>query len=609
MASREQQARGRTAPATAGAADGRPLDLHLAVRGVGLAAGVAGLGALAVALAPLLPVVGPATARAGGASLPAAVAVAVLVLALPVLAGVLLRGGHVVASARVLAGGGAAALALAVADLQLLGGALDANRFELVVPRTAAALGAGAGSVLVLVGHLLLALAAVLGVLAVRRSGVADDPEATGSDGGVPVLRAAAAPVVLVVVLAAVVAAVALFLAPLTSADPVLVVPAVVASPWPLAVAAVLLAVVLLVATALGLVTTSAVGASGALVGVALVVGTVPVSRLLAALAAPDLGVGVGSVLGTAALLALGVGAPALRSSARRREDAGRTGAADVQARLPGSVVLHRVTAVAGLACGVVAVVAALLPLVSTSDGVEVPVVEQSRVLLLAGVLLAALCAGMVGELAGLLRPAAALVVLAVLLGAGAVLQAVLVATEVTGVGWAAGAVLTVVAGLLALGCGVSAVLAGAAERDDVDLSEAVEEPVRPVAVLLVVTGLAAALGLVLPLYTAPGFTAPGLLSGAPFSGAWGWDTWSLVLVGPGLALGVAVAARARAARVVPLLAGVGTVLVVHLAAWPLTSGRVPGATFGPGAVLTALAIVLVASAAVTLGRRGAART
>lgn len=583
------------------------MDLVAAVRGTGLALAVASLGALAVAVAPLLPVVTPMAAGARGGSSAAAISVAVAVLATPALAAVLLRGGHVVGALGALFGAGGIAVGLVVADLQLFVGALDANRLELFRPTSASGLGAGPGAALVLAGHCMLVVAAVLAMVTARRSGVLEDPEAAGNRIGEegPVLRRAGLLPVALVVVSAAVLAVDGFLPPLTSSDPVILVPAVVQSSAPLVISAVLVALAVAVTAALALVSSSLAGGSAALTGAALLLASVHLPRLLAGASVPGVGPGAGAWVGAVAVVLLVLGAVALVASSRRRERRGRTlgsGVDEVQARLPGLRALHRASGVCGLLAGTVAVLASLLPVVSTGTGVSAPAVDQARVLLLGGVLLAAASVGMVGALAPVVRPMLGVLWLGVVLGGGGVLQAVLVATQVTGVGWGAGAVLAVLAVVAAGVCGVLSGLAGAAEREDLDTSDGTGADgtgrVRPLLVLVVIGGLAGVLGLVLPLCAAPGFTAPGVTRGSPLTGDWGWDTWSLVLVALAVVIALAVVLRARAPRAVALLAGATLLLALHLASWPLTCARVPGGGAGAGVVPAAAAVLLLAAAA-----------
>lgn len=597
------------------------VDLAAALRGTVLALGVAALGALVTALGPALGVARAADGSEQGGQPVAAVAAGAALLAVAVLAAWLLRAGRLAGAVGVLTGAGAIAVGLVLLDTQLFRRALDANRLELVRPVTAAELAPGPGAVAVLVGHALLVVAALVGLVALHRSGVLDDPDLLGEAAGEgPVLRRSAPAALAVAVAAAVAVAVGLFLAPLGTADPVVLVPPVVQGPGVVLVGTALLAVVVLVSLALALVSTSVATASGVLAGIALAVLSLAAPRLLAGALDSRFQVGVGATVTTVGALALAAAAAALVMSARRRADSVPVPAVASEAGLPGARALHRVTAVAGLLAGAAAMLVAVLPLLSTSGALVALHVDGVRVLLVAGVALAAVSAGMLAGFGPALRPAAGVAWAGVLLAGGAVLQAVLVATDVAGVapassasavagtepptvGWGAGAVVTVAAMVLAVVCAGVAGLAGAAERDEVDTSEGVETH-RPVLVVAGLAALAAAAGLLLPLYTAPGFAAAGLTAGDPLGGGWGWDTWSLVAAAVLVVGALLAAVRARPARGLAVLGGTAVVLIVRLVSWPLTAARVAGASAGPGAVATAVALGLVLAAAVLGARR-----
>ena len=73
-----------------------------------------------------------------------------------------------------LAGAGAVSVGAAVLDTQLWTDAIDANRLELFRPETAAELAAGSGAYAALGGHLLIAFAGLLGMVAVHRESLMD---------------------------------------------------------------------------------------------------------------------------------------------------------------------------------------------------------------------------------------------------------------------------------------------------------------------------------------------------------------------------------------------------------------------------------------------------
>lgn len=583
-------------------------DLATGVGGISIAVGISAVGGIVVAAAPLLRVVTPEAGAVQGGQPAAAALTALLVIAAPLLALVLLRGGRVLGAAGVLSGWATAALAAVVLDLQLFTGPIDANRLELFRPVSAAALHAGAGAVAVLMGHVLMVLAGALALWTMRRSALLDDPDGfdvgllTRGDAefrGTSLAARAGGAVSAVASAAAVVVAAALFAPPLSSTDPVVLVAAVVESGRPVLVGTALLAVAVLVVVALALVSTSAPTGAGAVAGVALGALTVCGPRLVAGAFAERIGVGAGSELGTVAAVVLLAGAAALARPGRRGS---AVSPAPTELRLPDLVRLHRCTAVLGLLSGVVAVVAALVPVLSIPAGTSQPEVFPARVLLVAGVLLAAVCAVLLtGAFGSTLRPVVAIAWVAPLLGASAVLQAVLVASSVAGVGAGPGAWLTVLAVLLALGCGASAGLAGAVERDEVDTSREVRAD-PAVLVCAGIAGVAALLGLALPLYAGSDVAAAAI-----FTTSWGWDSWGLLVVVVAVLAALLVAVRARPARGAALLTGVELVLLVHLLSWPLTSGRLVNSSPGVGVAATMVALVAVPATALLLLRRGAA--
>ncbi|MGW3484171.1 hypothetical protein ACWDAE_19095, partial [Rhodococcus indonesiensis] len=133
---------------------------------------LAALGATAVAVAPILPVVGADEGPIGAASGAAALVSAVAALAVPVGAVSLARRRGALAAVRaaaLLSGAGFVALGAVLLDVALFTDALDADRLELFRPVTAAGLAAGPGAGVVLAGHLASVVAGVLGAVAVRQ--------------------------------------------------------------------------------------------------------------------------------------------------------------------------------------------------------------------------------------------------------------------------------------------------------------------------------------------------------------------------------------------------------------------------------------------------------
>ncbi|WP_127783922.1 hypothetical protein [Rhodococcus sp. X156] len=586
-------------------------DLAVGVGGTAVAATTALIGGVAVACAPLLEVVTSVAAPAGPQGLAAAVT-ALLAVGTPLLALWLLRGGRVVGAVGVLLGWAGASLAAAVLDLQLFTGAIDANRLELFRPTGAAALEAGAGVVAVLVGHVLAVLGGGLALWTLRRTALLDDPDVfdIGLLGGgeqeargTSLAGKAGRGTTALVMVAAAVTAAAVFAPPLRSTDPVILVGSVVESPGPVLLGSALLALAVLVTVALALVSTSAAAGAGAVAGVALGALAVLAPRLVAGTLLDRLGAGAGSLVGTAGALLLAGCALLLVRRSRFGTPRSATERAATEVQLPALSRLHRLAGGSAVAAGAVAVVAALLPVLAVPAGVPQPDVHAVRVLLLAGVLLAAAGVAMLpSELGAEVRPVVAVLWAAPLLGAGGVLEAVRVAVSVPGVGLGAGAWLTVLSVLLAGVAGAAAGLAGAVERDEVDLSRQ-RDPLPGVRTCAGVAAAAALLGLGLPLYSGGEAEAAAI-----FSTSWGWDTWTLAVVALTVLSALGVATSARLPRALALLAGVELVLVVHLLSWPLTAGRLPDPTVGLGVVLTGLAMVVTAVLAVALHRQGTQR-
>lgn len=571
--------------------------------GISVGVGVGLLGGVLVSLAPLAGAVSADSGPTLGAQPAAAILAGLLALAAPLLAVVLLRGGRVLGAVGVLGGWAAAAFAAAVADLQLFIRPIDANRFELFRPASASALHADAGSVLVIVGHVLAVLAGLIAMWSTRRAALLDDPDGFDigllgggevDSRGTSLAGKAGRTTTTLVTAAAAVAAAALFASPLSSTDPVVLVSAVVESPRVVLLATALLMVSVLVVVALALVSTSVPTGAGAVAGVALGALAAFAPRLLASVFIGRIGVGAGSVLGTLAAAVLLLCSVVLARSSRRSPNKPAADRAETDIHLPELDRMHQLTAVTGLLAGLASVVAALLPVLSTPEGTAQPHIYFGRVLLVAGIVLAAVCAGMLtGGFGSAFRPVVAVLWVAPVLGATSVLQAVLVATTVSGVGAGSGAWVAALAVLACVACGAVAGLAGAVERDDVDVSGERRTP-RLVLGVAAVAGCLILLAMALPLYSGSGASAA-----AVFTSSWGWDSWGLVVVAATLLCALALAVLSRPPRALALLAGIELVLLVHLVSWPLTSARLVSSSLGPGVVFVVLAVVGVA---ITIG-------
>ncbi|WP_188546070.1 hypothetical protein [Rhodococcoides trifolii] len=565
------------------------------------------LGAVSVCVAPIVGV----TSGAGSGSLPGILFVVFCTLVVPVLAFLSLVRGRVGFGGALLAGSGAVAVGFAVIDVQLLTGTIDANRLELFRPLSAAVLDPGAGAYLVLVGHVLIALAGVGGLVAVGRAslldGYGDAGSAAGRIGGWAATLAAVATVVL---------AGALFAPPFDSADPVFLVATVVDGPTLLAVGSALMAVAALAVVGAGLSSVSTSAASGALIGTAVAaLGLVGTRWISAATTQDRIGSGVGSIAATAAatvLLVVGLSVPALAHRTRdapsvkpiaapaakmgksARARAAAEAAATARAR---STRRHAIAGATGVAAGVLLAAGALLPLLRVPDGLAEPNILGARIAVLGAVVLVLLSVTLFfSELAPSVRPTVGVFWVAAVMCATPVLQALVLALGVPEVRMGSGAVLIGVGVVVTGVTGVLLWVAGSAEREDVDTSID-QSPSQATVWTGALGALVSVVALGLPLYTSDE-TAAATFAEFP----WGWDAWGQALFGVAVVVTVIVAARARPARGAALLWGAAAGMAVHIAGWPLLEVR--GGASGPGAGALAGAVGAAMLVAAGVARR-----
>ncbi|CCQ17650.1 Hypothetical membrane protein [Rhodococcus sp. AW25M09] len=569
------------------------------------------LAAAAAVTALLIGVVESVDGSPVGTGAPSA---AIMAVSLPVLVAVLAAAGaargRVDSAAALLAGYGAVALGTTLLDVALLSDPIDANRLELFRPLSAAMLDATAGAQVLLVGHAASVLAGVAGWSAVHRAGLGDGyGHSVYSE---HVGRAAAGRVgpLLSTLLGGfgVLAAVAAFTSLYRSDDPVVIVTAVVESPVFVAVGSGVVGIAALVVAASALASLSPTVASGASVGAGLgMLGFAGVGLLAGLSTGARVDAGVGAYLGTVAGLGLlicgAVLAPVAAVRDRRaleraqQRERGARGARGVAG--PGAIRWHAAAGSAGVLAGVLLVVGSLLPILETSSGTAVPQILATRVVLVAGfVLILGSVPLLFSEFASSTRPFVALFWLGAVSAAASVLQSVVLAEDVEGVGTGTGA-LAIIAGVVAATVtGLLALFAGSAERDDVDTST----DARTDGVVLgagLFGAVLLALGLALPLYRGSDVTA-ATVTEFP----WGWDTWGQLLLAVGVVVGAVVAARARAARGSVLLTAAVVAGLVHLASWPLTSARAGDPQMGPAVLPLVAGIVVFAVAAALSARR-----
>ncbi|HEU5471583.1 MAG TPA: hypothetical protein VFV67_13095 [Actinophytocola sp.] len=264
---------------------------------------------------------------------------------------------------------------------------------------------------------------------------------------------------------------------------------------------------------------------------------------------------------------------------------------------------LHLVTGLLGLGTGLAALAGGFGTLLVVETGIDRPDSFANRQLVPAGIIVGLLGAVMlIRGAAAAVRPALAVAVASVLLVGAGTLDAALTGAGVSqAVHVGAGTWFTGFAMMLAVAAAILAGIAGAAEREDLDLTE------RGVNIAVAVPGTAAVLfafgAFGLPAIRAPEFVAPGIWSEFRLS------SWGLLL---GLVVVIAVAVLApvsRPSRAAALLLGAAVVVGVHLLEFPLTSGRVEQAVAAQGTWLSAAALVaLVVAAVVAVSTRPSRR-
>lgn len=502
------------------------------------------------------------------------------------------------------AGFGAISAGLLVLDLGLVTSPIDANRLELFRPITAESLQPGLGTYLLIAAHALAVVGGLFGLMTVNRASFDDGyghsgrADLTGRSsaariGGVPTLVAGAA---------AVLGAASMFAPPYDSVDSIVLVPAVVDAPLTTALGSAVVALALLVVVAAALASISPTVAAGATLGAGLGLLGLSGSRVAAGAASgPTIDASLGAwigVLAATALVAVGLFAIPLSALRDRRSGTERIKRAELAHAEGAAMRWHVAAGSTGALAGVLLCAGGLLPVLEVPDGLPNPTILATRIAVIAGFLLVVVSVPLFFSLfASVVRPATGVLAVAAVMAAAGVLQSVVLATDIDGIALGTGGVATLLGVLAALACGAAVLLAGSAERDDVDTSDSdFDGRIASVAVL---GAIVSAVGLALPLYRGADVTAPALLE-LP----WGWDGWGQALLAVALVGSAVVAARSRPERGTALLAGGVVAMVVYLLGWPLTQGRALDPVVGAGALFGVLGVVILAVAAVLSARR-----
>lgn len=501
------------------------------------------------------------------------------------------------------AGYGAVSVGQVMLDLGLVDSPIDANRLELFRPTTAEALDPAIGAYVLLGAHGAAVVGGILGLVAIGRASFEDgyghSPRADLTGRASAVRFGGFLSVIAVV--AALAAAAAMFAPPYISSDSIVLVPAVVESPLTIAIGSGLVALSVLVVVTAALASISPAVASAAVVGVGAGVFGLFGSRVVAGAASGagidvSTGAWVGAVSGAVLVM---VGILGLPVSAVRDRRGGVEG--PTRGRSSDAVHFMRWHVLAG-ACGVVAALAlgagALLPILELPTGLPDPRILATRTVAIAAFVLVIASVPLFFSLfAAVVRPALGVISVAALMASSGVLQSLVLATDIDGIGVGIGGFAIGVGAAAAAVCGLAVLVAGSAERDDVDTSDPVVD--RPLAWVASIGGLVSAVGLGLPLYRGADVSAASF---AEFP--LGWDAWGQAVLAVTVLISVVVAARSRPARGAALLAGCVVAVVIYLLGWPLTQGRALDPSVGPGVAAGALGAVILAVAAILSARR-----
>ncbi|WP_338889964.1 hypothetical protein [Rhodococcus sovatensis] len=566
------------------------------------ATSIAALIALAsLALAPVGAAqgVGPETGVVVGAVVAVAPVVAVAILAIltviarPALAGALT------------AGYGAISVGLVLLDLGLVSSPIDANRLELFRPTTAEALEPELGAYGLIAAHALAVVGGVLGLVAVGRASFDDGyghsprAELTGRSSAVRI----GATLSVIAVVASLVAAAAMWTPPYVSTDSIVLVRAVVESPLTTALGSGALALAVVIVVAAALASISPPVAAGAVLAAGLgIVGIFGSRGVAGSASGPGVDASAGSWIGAVGgivLTVVGVLALPISAVRDRRGDAGGTTGRDRKLQDPSSSMRwHVVAGMSGVAGGVLLSAAGFLPILDVPDGMPNPTILATRTALIAGFLLVIASVPMFFSLfAGTVRPALGIIAVAAIMASTGVLQSVVLAADIDGIGLGIGGIATALGATAAAVCGLGVLLAGSSERDDVDTSDMrTDGNVGSVAWL---GGIVSAVALGLPLYRGVDTSAASF---AEFP--WGWDAWGQAAMAVTVVVAVLLASRSRPARGTALLVGCAVAMVVYVLGWPLTQARVLDPAIGAGSFVGALGCVILAVAAALSARR-----
>lgn len=483
-----------------------------------------------------------------------------------------------------------------VLDAQLVVGAVDVARPELLKPTTLDPLPPATGTWMLLAAHALIGLAgAVAAVTAGDRGSAAPSfgsDEPLGPDSAERAQRSGARRqgLLALVLCAAFAAGVGAMMTQLASDDPYLVPHAAVDSSLLVLIGSALFAIGIPSAGGLAVSSADPEFARGGLLGLALAVGAYVLPSLAAATFVPTLHYGAGAVYGLiAALVLAALAAPAGRTPQVDEHDLS----------LPAGARLSTTTGVLAVLAGGLGLAGAASPVLQVSElFLSNPATYPARMLWPAGGALVVVGAAVLWRpIAPWARPALAVAWAGLPLATAGVLDSVFTSLQMPGTFALSGTWLASAGALVGALAAVIAAVTGAVERDDVDLTERSWWPLGLAPAALVV--LLALGAFSLPAVTAPDYVEPGLFTG--FSTA----SWGEVIALVAIAGAAVLVPRSRPSRAAGLLVGAALVLLVRALEFPLTQERVPGSAPGPALWCAAGGAAVALLGAVVLALRG----
>lgn len=540
---------------------------------------IAVIGGLLTSIGSLLPVSSPA-APPGFSSgpllfvlgvLPVAVAVVFAALGRPLAAGGALIAAAIFAPGRLFT------------DLQFLVDAKLAERPELLLTTpTSGTLHAGLGLWLLLAGQVVTLVAGVLMIGQSDRAGESDRAERPRTT-------------LALAVIVGIVGAIGLLLVPFDSTTPWMIQPDLLNGPvWPLVGGLLLAAAVPIVATMAVTMADSEL-TMGWLFGGAATLVAVALPSLVAGFAVPGLHETTGPYLALIGAVGMVVTAVAALRVAR-----GGASGDLVEPELPGAARLHVAVAILGVVTALAAALGSVSSTFVLPAGIPTPPNFAERGLLPTAVIVGVLSLVMLSRSwAPTLRPMLAVAFAAVPLAGAEALDAAFGGSGIDGVTLGPAPWFTGLALVTAAAGAVCAALAGAVERDDVDLTSVTTQSTVLVPSVLGVLLAVGAFGL--PVARATGYAEPGIVTNFQVT------SWGLLLALVTVIITGFVAPRARPMRAAGLLIGAAAVLLVRVLEFPLTSGRIVGSTAGPGlwfAVASLVVLLVAAGAAMTIAIR-----